>query len=92
MKYTINPIDAALLLGMIFGIFHLSWLILIFLNYAQVTLDFIFCIHFIKPIFEVKSFDAGRAFTLLVFTVFVGSVLGYILARLFNTLVKNNIE
>ena len=51
MKEQINPIDAALLLGMLFGILHMSWLVLVYLKYAQGFLDFIYWAHFIKPIF-----------------------------------------
>lgn len=90
MKYTVNPIDAALLLGMLFGIVHLSWLILVFLKFAQVTLDFIYWAHFIKPIFEVESFEIGRAITLLGLTVSVGAFMGYVLAKIFNTAVETN--
>lgn len=90
MKEKINPIDAALLLGMLFGILHLSWLILIYLKYAQGFLDFIYWAHFIKPIFEVESFDAGRSLILLALTVLVGFTLGYILSKIFNTLIENS--
>jgi thiamine transporter ThiT len=92
MKNSINSIDAALLLGMLFGVIHLSWLILVYLKYAQVFLDFIYWVHFIKPIFEVQSFDMGRALILLALTVSVGAVLGYVLSKLFNTLVENNAD
>ncbi|WP_062309854.1 hypothetical protein [Polynucleobacter sinensis] len=92
MKNSINSIDAALLLGMLFGVIHLSWLILVYLKYAQVFLDFIYWAHFIKPIFEVQSFDMGRALILLALTVSVGAVLGYVLSKLFNTLVENNAD
>ena len=92
MKYSINPVDAALLLGMLFGVIHLSWLILVYLKYAQACLDFIFWAHFIKPVFEVESFDAGRALILLALTVTVGAILGYVVAKLFNTLIENSVN
>ena len=90
MKTKINPIDTALLLGMLFGILHLSWLTLVYLKYAQIFLDFIYWVHFIKPIFEVESFDAGRSLILLALTVFVGFTLGYVLSKIFNTLIENS--
>ena len=90
MKEKINPIDAALLLGMLFGVLHMSWLILVYLNYAQIFLDFIYWAHFIKPIFEVESFDAGRSVILLALTVFAGFILGYVLSKIFNTLIENS--
>ena len=89
MKTKINPIDTALLLGMLFGILHLSWLILVYLKYAQIFLDFIYWAHFIKPIFEVESFDAGRSMILLALSVSVGFVLGYIFSKIFNALIEN---
>ena len=90
MKEKINPIDAALLLGMLFGVLHMSWLILVYLNYAQIFLDFIYWAHFIKTIFEVESFDAGRSLILLALTVFSGFILGYVLSKIFNTLIENS--
>lgn len=90
MKNSINSIDAALLLGILFGAIFSSWLILVYFKYAQVFLDFIYWAHFIKPIFEVDSFDAGRALTLLALTVSVGAVLGYVLSKILNSLIKNS--
>ena len=92
MSNRINSIDAALLFGMLFGVIHLSWIILVYLKFAQVFLDFIFWAHFIKPIFELESFDAGRSLILLALTVSVGAVLGYVLSKLFNTLVENAVD
>ena len=92
MKNTIDPIDAGLLFGLLFGIFHLTWLVLVLTKYAQVVLDFIYWAHFIKPLFEVESFEAGRALILLTLTVCYGFVLGYFLAMLFNKLTANEID
>jgi hypothetical protein len=92
MKNKIDLIDAGLLFGLLFGVFHLSWLVLILTNYAQPVLDFIFWAHFIKPVLEVESFEAGRALILLAITVCIGFTLGYLLAIVLNKLSSNEVE
>jgi hypothetical protein len=91
MKNKIDPIDAGLLFGLFFGVFHLMWIILVFTKYAQTVLDFIYWAHFIKPVFEVESFDAGRGLILLAVTASFGFILGYLLARILNSLSSNEI-
>ena len=91
MRENLSPIDAGILLGLLFGTIHLFWIGLIFLQYAQGFLDFIFWIHFIKPFFEVESFDVVRSLILLSVTAFTGFTVGYSLARIFNTLNSNEI-
>lgn len=92
MKNSINAIDAGLLFGILFGVFHLSWLILVYLKYAQQVLDFLYWAHFIKPILEIDLFEPGRAVTLLILTVCCGFVLGLVVAKLLNTLLNNEPE
>ena len=92
MKNKINLIDAGLLFGLLFGIFHVTWLALVLTKYAQPVLDFICWVHFIKPVFDVESFEAGRALILLALTVCYGFTIGYILAMLFNKLNSNEVE
>jgi len=92
MKNRIDLIDAGLLFGLLFGVFHLAWLVLVLTKYAQPVLDFIYWAHFIKPVFEVESFEAGRAVILLAMTVCSGFALGYLLATVFNKLNSNEVD
>lgn len=92
MKNKINPINAGLLFGLFLGLFHLLWMVLVYAKYGQKVLDFIFWVHFIKPVFEVESFDASRGIILLALTVSCGFVFGYLMARSFNALNTNEIE
>ena len=92
MNKAINPINAALSLGILFGALHLSWLTLVYLKYGQVFLDFISWVHFIKPVFEVESFDIVRAMILFSFTLVIGAILGFVLAMLFNKFAINDTD
>lgn len=92
MKNKIDPIDAGLLFGLSFGVFHLAWLVLVFTKYAQIALDFISWAHFIKPVFEVAPFETGRALILLAMTAFIGFAFGYFFALLINKLISSEVE
>ena len=69
--------------GVIAG-WHLCWLVLVVAGVAQPLIDFIFWLHFIKPVYVVESFEPGRAAILLVVTAVVGFVLGSAFACLWN--------
>ncbi len=65
-----------LVVGMLLGGGHLLWALLVALHLAQPVVDFVFWIHFIKPLFVVEAFDVGRAVVLVLVTASIGFVLG----------------
>ena len=75
-----------LTLGLLFAGFHLLWLGLIWLEWAQPALNFVFWAHMIQPIYVVKPFDPFAAFILIGFTFSTGFTLGSIGAVLWNNL------
>lgn len=82
----INPNKAGLVIAALIGGWHLFWIILVVLGWAQPLLNFIFWAHMIRPVYVVGPFDAVAAITLLVITLFSGYVFGYFGGSLWNRL------
>ncbi len=84
MGNTIQPNKAGLVLGSLLGIWHLAWALLVALGWAQPLINFIFWLHFIKPIYVIEPFNAGTAAMLVAITALCGYVVGFIFALLWN--------
>jgi hypothetical protein len=54
------------------------------LGVAQPLIDFLFWIHFIKPIYVIEPFAFGRAAILVLVTAAIGYVTGIAFAMLWN--------
>ena len=80
----INPLRSGIVLGALTGAFHFLWASLVALGLAQELINFIFWIHFIKPIYVIEPFSIGLALALVTFTTAIGFVIGYSLAHLWN--------
>jgi hypothetical protein len=80
----INPVKAGLTLGALMGVWHLCWSILVALHWAQPVIDFVFWMHFIKPVYVVGAFDPAIAAVLVVITSIIGFVIGWLFALLWN--------
>jgi hypothetical protein len=83
---TINPNKAGLAFGALLGLYHLCWSFLVAIGWAQALMDFVFRIHFLKPVFVVEGFSFLFALILIVVTSVLGYVLGYVFAALWNWL------
>jgi hypothetical protein len=79
---------AGLVLAAVMGGWHLCWSILVALRWAQPVIDFVFWMHFIKPVYVVEPFEIQRAAILLVVTSILGFVIGSISAWIWNALHK----
>ena len=75
-----------LTIGGLLGTWHLLWALLVALGVAQPILDFVFWMHFIKPVYVVGPFQLGTALALIVVTSLIGYAMGLILAGLWNFL------
>ncbi len=82
----IDPLKAGLALGGVLGGFHLCWSLLVATGWAQALMDFIFWVHFIKPVYTVEPFSAGIAAMLVMVTSFVGFLLAFVFGLLWNRL------
>ena len=67
-----------------------SWAasILVALGWAQPVIDFVFWIHFIRPIYVIEPFEVTRAGMLVVMTAGMGFLMGSIFALVWNALHK----
>ena len=81
---TINANQAGLALGVFLGCWHLLWSLLVAFHWAQPLVDFLFWIHFIKPVYVIEAFHVGRAVILILVTSAIGYVSGLCFAVLWN--------
>jgi hypothetical protein len=66
---TINVAKAGLVLGILLGGWPLCWAILVASGLAQPIIDFVFWMHFIKPVFTIEPFEIMKASILIIVTV-----------------------
>jgi len=88
MDARVSLAKAGIVVAALFAGWHLCWSALVALRWAQPVIDFIFWIHFIKPIYVVEAFDALRAVILVSVTAAIGFALGCAGALAWNTLHK----
>ena len=77
---------AALTVAILLGGWHLVWSVLVAVGWAQPLIDFIFWIHFIRPVYVVEKFNVGTALLLIGVTAAIGYVVGWCFAVLWNKL------
>ena len=88
MTNAINPNKAGLVFGAIVGGWHLLWSLFVMLGLAQLILDLIFWMHFIRPVYVVEPFNAGIAAVLVIATATIGYVAGCVFGVLWNRIHK----
>ena len=77
---------AGLALGLILGLWHSTWSLLVAVGFAQFLIDWIFRLHFIQPPYTIAAFRFGLAITLIAVTTGIGYVFGWLLAAVWNSL------
>ena len=88
MSAHISVGKSGLVLGIVMGLYHLCWSALVASGWAQRVIDFVFWMHFIKPIYVIEPFEIARAGILLVVTTGIGIVIGAAFALIWNALHK----
>lgn len=81
---TISENRLGLVLGVLLGGWHLLWCVLVAVHAAQPVVDFVFWIHFLKPVITVEAFSLGRAAVLVAVTAAIGGVVGWLAGFLWN--------
>jgi len=73
-----------LALGAFLALWHVCWVLLVWVGWAQPLLDFIFQLHMIAPPYHVTDFSLGAGCALIVLTSGIGFVFGCLLGALRN--------
>ena len=81
-----TPNKVGFVIGALIGGWHLLWIILILLGWAQPILDFVFWAHMIKPVYVVQPFNISAAVTLIIITTALGYAFGLAGALIWNRL------
>lgn len=82
----INKMKAGVVLGSLYGLWHLTWSLLVAFGIAQAVINWIFRLHFIQPPYTITAFNVVTAVTLIVVTSAIGFVMGWLFAAIWNWL------
>lgn len=77
-----------MMVGLLLGGWHFVWSVLVALQLAQPVVDFVFWIHFLKPVIIVEAFSLDRAALLVGLTAVIGYVVGWLAGFLWNRMVR----
>lgn len=81
---TVSENRVGLVLGVLVGGWHLLWSLLVAVHAAQSVIDFVFWMHFLKPVLVVEGFSIHRAVVLLAVTTAAGYAVGFVGGVLWN--------
>jgi len=82
----ISPIKAALSVGIVIGLYHWMWVVLVATGTAQTVLNFILRLHFIELDIQMAPYDAMTGMMLVGITFAIGAVFGLLFALVWNWL------
>ena len=57
IRETIRVNQAGLVIALVLGGFHLMWAMIVASGLAQRLMDFIFWLHFIRPVYVIETFE-----------------------------------
>ena len=81
---TISPIKSGLVFGAIIGLWHLIWSLMVVFGWAQRLIDFVFWMHFMKPVYVIDAFNPTTAIVLVAVTSAIGFVIGVVFGIFWN--------
>lgn len=82
----LSPLACGLSVGIVIGLWHLTWAALVASGYAQPLLDFVLRLHFLEFKYVLTPFAASTAAMLVAVTFAVGFLFGSIFALVWNWL------
>lgn len=87
---TLNKNKTGLVLGYLFAIVHLIWVVLVAIipNALQNCVDWIFSIHGIEPVWIITEVTLVNAVLLIITTFVSGYIMGWVFAAINNLVHK----
>ena len=82
----VNSIKAGITFGALLGISHLSWVLLVAFGWAQPLMDFVFWMHFVRPVYVIQPFSLSAAVVLIIVTAGTGFVIAFVFGVIWNRL------
>lgn len=82
----INPAKASLSVGIVVGLWHFMWVLLVATGTAKLIMDFVLRLHFIQLDFAIEPFSVSTASALVGLTFAIGALFGLIFALVWNWL------
>ena len=82
----LNSIRTGLVVGVVLALWHAGWSVLVASGIAQVLIDFVLRVHFLKIAVAVSPFNVATAALLVCVTFVVGFVIGIVFAFVWNAL------
>lgn len=80
----LSPPRAGAVTGFVCAGWHFLWAALVASGAAQPLIDFVFWMHFIKPVYVIEPFEPLRAAMLVVVTGAIAYAVGSIFALIWN--------
>ena len=88
----VNVIRVGLVFGVVLALMHGLWSALVAAGFAQLIMDFILHLHFLKLSVGVAPFDLATAAMLVGITFASGFIIGGVVALLWNALFGGNLS
>ena len=85
-----NPNKVGVVVGALIASWHILWVLLVLLGWAQPILNFVFWAHMIQPVYVVNTFDFKAAITLIGITLLSGYAFGFLGAIIWNKLHRSS--
>ena len=82
----IQPFRSAFTFALLLGGFHFFWALLVATRLAQPLSEFLFRIHFIRPVYVIEPFQLGVAALLVAVTTAVGALVDWAFELIWNWL------
>lgn len=86
----INPVTAALWVGLLIAVYHAAWVVLVATGAAKPLLDYVLRLHSFEFSYTITPFSPDNAALLIVISYAVGALLGLVFSLVWNCLAESH--